>query len=180
MKSKKILISLLVATSFLTIDNISSKLNQKSTVLAITKAKKSKYNYKRHRKTTKNRKKKARKAKKKIVKKKRKTKANLFKNTNTDSNSKQNNNLPQLTDADVVGVWVNHINTDIHQQITFHSDHTWNENQHGVTNIYHGTWSITGKNRINLQPWNDDIVFSKNNFRKMTVVSFNHVLTKNK
>ena len=54
-------------------------------------------------------------------------------------------------DKDIVGVWINHIDTDINQKITFHADHTWTENQHNVDNIYSGTWSIKGDHSIYLE-----------------------------
>lgn len=37
----------------------------------------------------------------------------------------------RVTTDDVVGVWVNHRDQDIHQQITFTKNHHWRENQHG-------------------------------------------------
>ncbi|WP_412990291.1 hypothetical protein ACLJJ6_04830 [Pediococcus siamensis] len=108
------------------------------------------------------------------------SKAATSKNTSVSSSHNHDSSGNQITDEDVVGVWVNHINKDIHQQITFLSNHTWKENQHGQTNIYSGKWKITGPYTINLSPYDEDIRFTKNNFNEMTVISYDHVLTKNK
>ncbi len=84
----------------------------------------------------------------------------------------------RVTTDDVVGVWVNHHDKDIHQQITFTKNHHWRENQHGQKDIYKGTWKITGKHEITLAPYDEVIRFSKNN-HKMTVINYDHVLTRN-
>ena len=84
----------------------------------------------------------------------------------------------RVTTDDVVGVWVNHRDKDIHQQITFIRNHHWRENQHGQKDIYKGTWKITGKHEITLAPYDEVIRFSNNN-HKMTVVNYDHVLTHN-
>lgn len=171
MKTKKILLTLIAAVALLgTTDAVA--LSQSTAVQASPKNKVKKHKKNIHKKSTKRSSKKRTKKNTKKHVKKTATKQATARSDNSD--------LRQLTDSDVVGVWVNHINTDIHQQITFHANHTWNENQHGVTNIYHGTWKITGKNRINLQPWDEDIVFAPGNYNQMTVVSFNHTLTKNR
>jgi hypothetical protein len=86
----------------------------------------------------------------------------------------------QITTKDVVGVWINHYNKDIHQKITFTKNHKWRENQHGVKNIYSGTWKIVGKRTIKLAPYGEKIVFNKNNQRQMNVVSYHHILNKEK
>lgn len=95
------------------------------------------------------------------------------------SSKSTNDHSVKITDQDVIGTWINHKDKDIHQKIVFHKNHTWNEDQHGTKNIYHGTWKITGNRKINLKPYDEDIVFTKGNFKRMTVVSYNHVLTKN-
>ncbi|WP_040468650.1 hypothetical protein [Limosilactobacillus gastricus] len=84
----------------------------------------------------------------------------------------------RVTTTDVVGVWVNHHDKDIHQQITFTKDHHWRENQHHQKDIYKGTWKITGKHEITLAPYGEVIRFSKNN-QVMTVINYDHVLTRN-
>lgn len=84
----------------------------------------------------------------------------------------------RVTIDDVVGVWVNHRDKDIHQQITFNKNHHWRENQHGQKDIYKGTWKITGKHQITLAPYDEVIKFSNHNL-KMTVVNYDHVLTRN-
>lgn len=94
--------------------------------------------------------------------------------------SSSTTSIRQLTERDVVGTWINHKDKNIHQKIVFHANHTWNEDQHGTKNIYHGSWKITGKRTINLQPWDEDIVFSKGNYNEMTVVAYDHTLTKEK
>lgn len=84
----------------------------------------------------------------------------------------------RVTTDDVVGVWVNHRDKDIHQQITFTKNHHWRENQHGQKDVYKGTWKITGKREITLAPYDEVIRFSNNN-HKMTVINYDHVLTCN-
>jgi len=84
----------------------------------------------------------------------------------------------RLTDQDVVGVWVNHHNKDIHQQITFTADHKWKENQHHVTNIYSGTWKIVDHHQISLAPYGETIRLYGNNFNTMNVLNYNHILNK--
>ena len=83
-----------------------------------------------------------------------------------------------IEDKDIVGVWINHIDTDINQKITFKADHTWTENQHNVDNIYSGTWSITGDHRIYLEPYGETIEINPDNIKEMNVVRYNHKLTK--
>ncbi|MGI5423731.1 hypothetical protein [Streptomyces sp. CA-179760] len=78
------------------------------------------------------------------------------------------------------GVWNNHRDTELHQQIRFTRDHEWHEDQHGTRNIYHGTWEITGKRTVLLHDWDEEIRFSPDNYNEFTVVSFDHVLTKDK
>ncbi|MGV9550767.1 hypothetical protein [Streptomyces ardesiacus] len=85
-----------------------------------------------------------------------------------------------ITERDVVGVWNNHHDTELHQQIRFTRDHEWHEDQHGTRNIYHGTWEITGKRTVLLHDWDEEIRFSPDNYNEFTVVSFDHVLTKDK
>ncbi|WP_119317574.1 hypothetical protein [Companilactobacillus formosensis] len=94
------------------------------------------------------------------------------KNTNHVSTVKQ------IRDKDVVGVWINHHNKNLHQKITFHKNHKWNENQHGVKNIYSGTWKIVGKRTISLSPYGEKIVFNKHNIKKINVVNYHHILNK--
>lgn len=94
--------------------------------------------------------------------------------------SNQNSKVSKISDKDVIGVWVNHRNKDIHQQITFTKDHKWYENQHNIKNIYTGTWKIVGNRTIMLSPYHEKIVFNKHNIKKMNVVSYHHILTKNK
>ncbi|WP_334340114.1 hypothetical protein [Companilactobacillus sp. HBUAS56275] len=84
----------------------------------------------------------------------------------------------QIKTSDIVGVWINHHNKDIHQKITFTKNHRWHENQHGVKNIYSGTWKIVGKRTIKLAPYGEKIVINKNNKRQMNVVSYHHILNK--
>lgn len=84
----------------------------------------------------------------------------------------------QIKDSDIVGVWINHHNKDIHQKITFTKNHHWHENQHGVKNIYSGTWKIVGKRTIKLAPYGEKIVISKKNNHQMNVVSYHHILNK--
>lgn len=83
-----------------------------------------------------------------------------------------------LTDADVVGVWVNHHNREIHQKITFTADHKWKENQHHVTNIYSGTWKRIGHNQILLAPYNEKIRLYGTGFKMMNVLAYHHILNK--
>ena len=83
-----------------------------------------------------------------------------------------------IEDKDIVGVWINHIDTDINQKITFHADHTWTENQHNVDNIYSGTWSIKGDHSIYLEPYGETIEINPDNLKEMNVVRYNHRLTK--
>ncbi|WP_246766948.1 hypothetical protein [Lactiplantibacillus plantarum] len=85
-----------------------------------------------------------------------------------------------LTEADVVGVWINHHNKDIHQQITFTADHKWKENQHHVTNIYSGTWKVIGHNQISLSPYGEKIQLSGHDFSTMDVLNYHHILNKQK
>lgn len=84
----------------------------------------------------------------------------------------------QIKTSDIVGVWINHHNKDIHQKITFTKNHHWHENQHGVKNIYSGTWKIVGKRTIKLAPYGEKIVINRNNKRRMNVVSYHHILNK--
>ncbi|WP_164508105.1 hypothetical protein [Lapidilactobacillus wuchangensis] len=86
----------------------------------------------------------------------------------------------QITTKDVVGVWVNHHDKDIHQKITCTKNHQWHENQHGVKNIYSGSWQIIGKRTIKLAPYGEKIVFNKYNRQQMNVVSYHHILNKKK
>jgi hypothetical protein len=88
--------------------------------------------------------------------------------------------VQQITTKDVVGVWVNHHNQDIQQRIIFMKNHQWRENQHGVKNIYSGTWKIVGKRTIKLSPYGEKIIFNKNNYRQMNVVNYHHILNKKK
>ncbi|WP_052768763.1 hypothetical protein [Streptomyces humi] len=78
----------------------------------------------------------------------------------------------------MIGVWNNHRDTDLHQQIRFSRDHEWHEDQHGTQNIYHGTWEITGKRTVMLHDWEEEIRFSPDNYNEFTVISFDHILTK--
>lgn len=87
-------------------------------------------------------------------------------------------NQASMTDADVIGVWINHHNKDIHQKITFTADHRWKENQHHVTNIYSGTWKRIGHNQILLAPYNEKIHLYGNNYQTMNVLNYNHILNK--
>ncbi|KRK51262.1 hypothetical protein FC97_GL000954 [Companilactobacillus kimchii DSM 13961 = JCM 10707] len=101
-----------------------------------------------------------------------------------DDISASNNNvtttqLHKITSKDVVGTWVNHHNKNLHQKITFTKNHKWKENQHGITNIYSGTWKIVGKRTIRLAPYDEKIVFNKHNKKQMNVVNYNHILNKN-
>ncbi len=86
--------------------------------------------------------------------------------------------VKKIRDKDVVGVWINHHNKNLHQKITFHKNHKWNENQHGVKNIYSGTWKIVGKRTINLAPYGEKIVFDKHDVKKIDVVNYHHILNK--
>lgn len=99
-----------------------------------------------------------------------------------ESLAARNNNhvssVKKINDKDVVGVWINHRNKNLHQKITFHKNHKWNENQHGVKNIYSGTWKIVGKRTISLAPYGERIVFDKHNVKKINVVSYHHILNK--
>ena len=83
-----------------------------------------------------------------------------------------------IEDKDIVGVWINHIDTDINQKITFNADHTWTENQHNVDNIYSGTWSISGDHSIYLEPYGETIEINPDNLKEMNVVRYHHRLTK--
>lgn len=83
-----------------------------------------------------------------------------------------------ITEADVIGVWNNHRDADLHQQIRFTADHEWHEDQHGTRNIYQGTWEITGKRTVMLHDWEEEIRFSPDNYKEFTVISFAHILTK--
>ena len=56
----------------------------------------------------------------------------------------------RVTTDDVVGVWVNHHDKDIHQQITFTKNHHWRENQHGQKDIYKGTGRLLASMRLPL------------------------------
>lgn len=98
------------------------------------------------------------------------------------SSSKVSSNISAdragITDADVVGVWINHHNKDIHQKITFTADHKWKENQHHVTNIYSGTWKRIGHNQILLAPYNEKIHLYGDNYQTMNVLSYDHILNK--
>ena len=84
----------------------------------------------------------------------------------------------RITDADVVGVWINHHNKGIHQKITFTADHKWKENQHHVTNIYSGTWKRTAHNQISLAPYGETIQLYGANFETMNVLNYHHILNK--
>lgn len=88
------------------------------------------------------------------------------------------NNVKKISDKDIVGVWTNHHNKNLHQKITFHKNHKWNENQRGITNIYSGTWKIVGKRTISLAPYGEKIVINKHNVNQMNVVSYHHILNK--
>ncbi|MFD1670955.1 hypothetical protein ACFQ5M_02455 [Agrilactobacillus yilanensis] len=83
-----------------------------------------------------------------------------------------------VTDHDVVGVWINHHNKDIHQQITFTADYRWTENQHNVTNIYSGTWKIIGQDEIQLAPYGEKIQLYGRHYKQMNVLNYNHILNK--
>lgn len=87
--------------------------------------------------------------------------------------------VKEISDEDVVGIWINHHNKQLHQKITFHKNHKWNEDQQGVKNIYSGTWKIIGKRTIRLAPYGEKIVFNKNNVKQINVVNYHHILTKN-
>lgn len=83
-----------------------------------------------------------------------------------------------ITDEDVVGVWNNHRDPEIQQQIRFTADHEWHEDQRGTKDIYHGTWEITRDRTVVLHDWEEELRFTPGNNRKFTVVSFDHLLTK--
>jgi len=89
-----------------------------------------------------------------------------------------NRDQPSLTDQDVVGIWDNHHNKNIHQQITFTADHKWRENQHHITNIYSGTWKLSHHNQILLAPYDETIQLYGKHFDTMNVLSYDHILTK--
>jgi hypothetical protein len=90
------------------------------------------------------------------------------------------NQVKQITSKDIVGVWINHHNKDIHQKITFTKNHHWRENQQGIKNIYSGTWKIVGKRTIKLTPYDEKIVIDKNDINQMNVVNYHHILNKEK
>lgn len=83
-----------------------------------------------------------------------------------------------LTDADVVGIWINHHDKDIHQKIKFTANHKWRENQHGVTDIYSGTWKRIDNDKISLAPYGEKIQLYGDHFQTMKVLSYNHILNK--
>ena len=85
-----------------------------------------------------------------------------------------------LTEADVVGVCINHFINVILPLITFPADHNCKENQHHVTNIYSGTWKIIGHNQISLSPYGEKIQLSGHDFSTMDVLNYHHILNKQK
>lgn len=87
-------------------------------------------------------------------------------------------NQKALTEQEVIGVWVNHHNKEIHQKITFTADHQWQENQHHVANIYSGTWKLVGHHEISLAPYGEIIRLSGKRFKTMNVLNYHHILTK--
>lgn len=95
-----------------------------------------------------------------------------------DESSSASQKQRAIEDKDIVGVWINHIDTDINQKITFKADHTWTENQHNVDNIYSGTWSISGDHSIYLEPYGETIEINPDNLKEMNVVRYHHRLTK--
>lgn len=103
--------------------------------------------------------------------------ANAAQASTVDASSSASKKGP-IEDKDIVGVWINHIDTDINQKITFKADHTWTENQHDVDNIYSGTWSIKGDHSIYLEPYGETIEINPDNVKEMNVVRYNHRLTK--
>lgn len=96
----------------------------------------------------------------------------------TPATSSANQDAGPITEADVVGVWNNHHDPGIKQQIRFTADHQWHEDQHGKKDIYHGTWEITGDHTVMLHDWEEELRFTPGDNREFTVVSFDHVLTK--
>lgn len=100
------------------------------------------------------------------------------KDDSVTAQSATTSNVKKISDKDIVGVWTNHHNKNLHQKITFHKNHKWNENQHGVTNIYSGTWKIVGKRTISLAPYGEKIVINKHNVNQMNVVNYHHILNK--
>ncbi|WP_225428340.1 hypothetical protein [Levilactobacillus enshiensis] len=83
-----------------------------------------------------------------------------------------------LSNDDVVGIWINHHDKKLHQKITFTANHRWQENQHGITNIYSGTWKRVGHNRISLAPYGEKIQLYGNELQMMKVLNYNHILDK--
>lgn len=106
------------------------------------------------------------------------TNTTVVKKRSSSSKVSQSDHHATINDADVVGVWINHRNKEIHQKITFTADHKWKENQHHVTNIYSGTWKRIGHNQILLAPYNEKIHLYGTNFRTMNVLSYDHILNK--
>ncbi|AUI71161.1 membrane protein [Companilactobacillus alimentarius] len=97
--------------------------------------------------------------------------------TNADDNSRSSQ-VKKITTKDITGVWINHHNKSIHQKITFTKNHKWHENQHGVKDIYSGTWKIIGKRTIKLAPYGEKIIINKHNRQQMRVVNYDHILNK--
>jgi len=83
-----------------------------------------------------------------------------------------------LTDHEVVGVWINHHNKEIHQKITFTANYKWRENQNGFTNIYTGNWKQIGDNKVLLTPYDEKIQFYGDDFKTVKVLNYNHILNK--
>ncbi|MQS75515.1 hypothetical protein [Companilactobacillus halodurans] len=92
----------------------------------------------------------------------------------------QGSSQKEISTKNVVGTWVNHHDKNLHQKITFTKNHKWHENQHDIKNIYSGHWKIIGKRTIKLTPYNEKIVFDKNNFHQIKVVNYHHILNKKK
>lgn len=96
----------------------------------------------------------------------------------TSATSSASQDAGSITDADVVGVWNNHHDPEIKQQIRFTADHEWHEDQHGEKDICHGMWEITGDRTVILHDWEEELRFTPGDNREFTVVSFDHVPTK--
>lgn len=84
----------------------------------------------------------------------------------------------KLTEDNITGTWINHHDTDIKQKIMFLPNHKWHENQYGITDIYHGTWKLIEGNKISLSPYNEVIQLYGNDFQRMRVLSYDHILDK--
>ena len=106
------------------------------------------------------------------------TNATVIRNKTSSSRVDRSSQTSTINDADVVGVWINHHNKEIHQKITFTADHKWKENQHHVTNIYSGTWKRIGHNQILLAPYNEKIHLYGDKYQTMKVLSYDHILNK--